>query len=226
VVISQRFRHEVIFYIPENLNTPFFLCHNKCECARANAVPFAQPRILYGRVVMVLRRGPARTPRAIHPLVHTCWSSLHVHRRRNKEHSRACAKGAPYYSPIVSPPPRHHNTTTRNRNDLPLLLHSWNKPNTDGERRHSGNNSSSNGNIPAHQTANEKGDRATTMSVGHVRENCIARNFARMTRATDAARVAHFIALFDAKAILSSFVIARRDRFSDIIVVVAVVLYP
>lgn len=90
---------------------------------------------LWPRVVMVLRRGLARTPRAIHPLVHTCWSSLHVHRGRNKEHSRACAKGAPYYSSVVSPPPLRLNTTTRNRNDLPLLLfHSWYMPNSGKER--------------------------------------------------------------------------------------------
>lgn len=59
-------------------------------------------RLLFGihgllRGVQLLRRGPARTPRAaVHPLQHTCWRSLHVRRSRNKEHSRACAKGAPY----------------------------------------------------------------------------------------------------------------------------------
>jgi len=112
---------------------------------------------------------------------------------------------------VTSAPPPY--TTTRYRNDLPLLLYSWYKLNSDRERRHSGNNSSSNGNIPAAG----KRVRAMTTSVGHVRGNCIARNFARMTRATDAARVAHFIALFDAKATLSSFVCTLRDRFSDII---------
>lgn len=28
-------------------NTPFFLCHNKCECARANAIPLARPRVYF-----------------------------------------------------------------------------------------------------------------------------------------------------------------------------------
>lgn len=91
----------------ENLNTPFFLCHNKCECARANAIPLAQPRILYGRVVMVLRRGPARTPRTIHPLVHTCWSSLHVHRRRTKKIPGRAQKG-----PLIIPPSCHLRPAT------------------------------------------------------------------------------------------------------------------
>jgi len=155
----------------------------------------------YGIATRTSAHAPHHPPSCTHVLVFAPRAPP-----TNKENSRACAKGAPYYSSVVSPPPRHHNTTTRYRNDLPLLLYSWCKLNSDRERRHSGNNSSSNGNIPAHRTAAGKRDRATTTSVGHVRGNCIARNFARMTRATDVARVAHFIALFDAKATLSSFV--------------------
>lgn len=56
-------------------------------------------RVLYGRVVMRYCDADQRARPAPSTLLHTCWSSLHVQCRPNKEHSRACAKGAPYIIP-------------------------------------------------------------------------------------------------------------------------------
>lgn len=60
-------------------------------------------------------------------LLHTCWSSLHVQHRPNKEHSRACAKGAPYIIPMPSCHHHHHyhyyllfTRAVRFRNDFPV----------------------------------------------------------------------------------------------------------
>lgn len=119
-------------------NAIFPLSHQMWVRARA----FSLGRVLYGRVVMVLRRGPARTPRAFHPLTHVLVFAPRAATTEQRTFPGVRKRGPLRYSNVMLPPPVPTTRATRFRNDLRVSPPSVGTNRS--QRCHDNNNNSNN----------------------------------------------------------------------------------